>query len=415
LQPEVRAQLLESIGIAYRRQGSSEQAIPLFEQALAIRRQERPLDNRRIATALANLAQASTEAGHLNPAQAYLQQALAASRSGPDPDPLETAAILVQFGHLALDAQSQPRRAREFFDEALEIYRRAPGDQALATATTLTSLASAAMWMHDNALAERYSRQALQIFEANLSLKHPDHAQALANLGYILTERGSYAEAESMLNAALDIERSVFGARDPRVAANEQHLGELYERRGDLVRAAAAAKTAVDIASERLGPNHYLTGYYLDFLANIELQSGDLAAAETSARGALAVYARTLPAQHLYVASTHQLLGEILLRRGALAAAEAELRSAVDTSSALAGAGSWYAARAQASLGWTLITRGDAVEGEPMLVEARATLLAAVGSHHDASRLATERLIQYYRSRHRDGDAARLLAETGPP
>src|SRR5271165_2669540 len=45
LQPEVRAQLLESIGLAYRRQGLSERAIPLFEQALAIRRQERPLDN----------------------------------------------------------------------------------------------------------------------------------------------------------------------------------------------------------------------------------------------------------------------------------------------------------------------------------------------------------------------------------
>ena len=34
LQPEVRAQLLESIGLAYRRQGSNDRAIPLFEQAL---------------------------------------------------------------------------------------------------------------------------------------------------------------------------------------------------------------------------------------------------------------------------------------------------------------------------------------------------------------------------------------------
>ena len=38
LQPEVRAQLLESIGVAYRRQGLSERAIPLFEQAVDIRR-----------------------------------------------------------------------------------------------------------------------------------------------------------------------------------------------------------------------------------------------------------------------------------------------------------------------------------------------------------------------------------------
>src|SRR5271154_5921425 len=56
LQPEVRAQLLESIGLAYRRQGLSERAIPLFEQAVAIRRQERPLVNGHVAVALANLA-----------------------------------------------------------------------------------------------------------------------------------------------------------------------------------------------------------------------------------------------------------------------------------------------------------------------------------------------------------------------
>src|SRR6202162_5931962 len=82
LQPEVRAQLLESIGLAYRRQGLSERAVPLFEQAVAIRRQERPLDSRRTAAALANLAQALTDGGHLISAEGNLQQALQTSRSG---------------------------------------------------------------------------------------------------------------------------------------------------------------------------------------------------------------------------------------------------------------------------------------------------------------------------------------------
>jgi tetratricopeptide (TPR) repeat protein len=63
LQPEVHAELLESIGLAYRHQGLSDRAIPLFEQAVAIRRQERPLDNARIAVAVANLARALTDAG----------------------------------------------------------------------------------------------------------------------------------------------------------------------------------------------------------------------------------------------------------------------------------------------------------------------------------------------------------------
>src|ERR1700722_8115995 len=97
LQPEVRAQLLESIGLAYRRRGLSERAIPLFEQAVAIRRQERPLDNGRIAVALANLARALTDAGHLISAEAYLDQAVTLSENGGEQQAVETADILVQY------------------------------------------------------------------------------------------------------------------------------------------------------------------------------------------------------------------------------------------------------------------------------------------------------------------------------
>src|ERR1700733_7441937 len=108
LQPEVRAQLLESIGIAYRRPALTERAIPLFEQAVEIRRQEKPVDNQRTAAALANLARALTEAGHLVSAEAYLQQALEMSRKGDPSSSIETADILVQYAQFELSAKSDP-------------------------------------------------------------------------------------------------------------------------------------------------------------------------------------------------------------------------------------------------------------------------------------------------------------------
>src|ERR1700676_3567278 len=154
LQPEVRAQLLESIGLAYRRQGLSERAIPLFEQAVAIRRQERPLDNGHVAVALANLARALTDAGHLISAEAYLTQAVALSESDGKPRPVETADILVQFGSFALDAKSDPGQASQLFGKALSIYRSAIGNQNLQVAATLNGLASAAGWTDDYPLAE---------------------------------------------------------------------------------------------------------------------------------------------------------------------------------------------------------------------------------------------------------------------
>ena len=408
LQPEVRAQMLESIGLAYRRQGLSARAIPLFEQALVIRRQERPLDNGHVAVALANLARALTDAGQLISAEADLQQAVALSESGARP--LETADILVQFGGFALYAKSDPDHASQLFGKALVIYRNAIGDKNLQVASALNGLADAAVWASDYPLAEHFEREALSIFQQTVSRNHPDHAMALATLGNILTQLEKYAEAEQVLNEALQIERNVFGADNQRIAATEADLGVLYDREGDTPRAIGTTQIALKITRDHLGPSHYLTGYYLDALASLFLSANDLRNAEDDARQALAIYAQALPARHLYVASTHQLLGEVLLRRGSLAAAEAELRAALDMNTTLVGADSWRAARSEASLGWALIARDQAAEGEPMLLAARSKLLTTVGPRHPATQQATARLAEYYRTHHRDAEAARVLA-----
>jgi tetratricopeptide (TPR) repeat protein len=412
LQPEVRAQLLESIGVAYRRQGLTERAIPLFEQAVEIRRQEKPVDNQRTAAALANLARALTEAGHLVSAEAYLQQALEMSRKGDPSSSIETADILVQYAQFELNAKGDPQHSGKLFAEALGIYRSVLGSQHLSVAVTLSGLAATATWMDDFAAAEQYEREAIEIFRATVSRNYPDHAVALATLGYILTERGQYAEAEQLLKEALEIERSVFGEHNVRVIQAEDHLGDLYAQRGDLAKAIEATASAVAGAKQGLGADHYLTGYYLNSLATLYLKANDVPAAEAAAREALTVYARSLPPQHLYVATAKQTLGEVLLRRGSLAAAEVELRSSLEINTALAGADSWRTARSAASLGWVLIKRDKYAEGEPLLAAARARLLADVGAHHAATQEATNRLVEYYRATHRDAEAQKILDET---
>jgi serine/threonine protein kinase len=416
LQPEVRAELLESIGVAYRRQGFSDRAIPLFEQAVAIRRAERPLDNRRTAAALANLARALTEGGHMVSAEADLQQALELAHQGDGSEPsVETADILVQFGQFELNGKSEPDRASKLFGEALGIYRSAFGNQRLSVAAALSGLANAALWVNDYAAAEKYQRQAIEIFQATVSRNYPDYAVALATLGYILTQRGEYVEAERLLKEALQIDNSVFGDDNERSAQIQKHLSLLYERQDDEPRAIKAMLEAIAIATKRLGPNHYMTGYYLDALASLYLKANELGAAEEVSRRSLEVFANSLPAQHLYVAGARWTLGEILLRRGSPADAETEFRASADINAALAGPDSWRTARSTASLGWALIKDGKPAQGEPVLVTARARLLATVGPRDVATQEATARLVDYYRSRHRDADAEQVLRGAGKP
>ena len=408
LQPEVRAQLLESIGLAYRRQGLYSRAIPLFEQAVAMRRSASPTDPRKLAAALANLAQALTDAGGFVSAEAYIQQALSLSQASDRPATAATADILFQYGHFLLSAKSDPERASKIFSEALAIYRSVPGDQHLSIALTLCSLAAPAMWAGDFVVAEQYQREGLNLLRSTVSRNYPDYASSLEGLGYILTQRGKYAEAEQTLNEALQIERGDFGADNQRIAAIEANLGEIYERQGDPVRAMKSIQDALRITKDRMAPNHYIAGYFLEALANLYLNADNLGAAESNARQALAIYAQALPARHLYVAATRHLMGEILLRRGQFAAAEIELRAALDIDLSLAGAGNFRTARTQASLGWVLIAEDRAAEGEPLLVAAQRQLMTTLGPQHPEVVQATTRLAQYYRSHHRTADAATL-------
>jgi serine/threonine protein kinase/Tfp pilus assembly protein PilF len=413
LQPEVRAQLLESIGLAYRHQGLSERAVPLLEQAVAIRREEHPFDAHRTAAAIANLARALTDAGHMVSAEAYLQQALQMSRSADHAtSSVETADILVQYAQFELTGKSDPRRATTLFTQALGIYRSTLGNEHLSVAETLSGLASAAIWVNDFEAAERYQREAIEIFQATVTRNYPDYAVALANLGYILTDREKFKEADQLLTESLQIERTVFGEDSDRIAQIESHLSVLYLREGDPKRAVEAAQRAVDISTRALGPHHWRTGYYLNDLADAQLRAGDLSAAEGTARHALAVLIDALSTQHLYVASVRQTLGETLLRRSLTAAAEAEFRAAIEICTNLTGADTWRTARSEASLGWTLILRERPAEGEPMLAHAWQRLRTTLGGHDPITREAGLRLAQYYRAHHRDAEATQVLAES---
>jgi serine/threonine protein kinase/tetratricopeptide (TPR) repeat protein len=406
LQPEVRAELLESIGLAYRRQGLTDEAVAVLRQALATRRELRPVDSRRIAAALANLAQALTEGGHFGAAEDDLNQALTISRTGSDPN--QTADILVQIGHLALDGQSQPERAFNFFKEALGIYQTASHDP-LQISATLNGMAASAMWIGDYQRAAGYERQSLALFEANVSHNHPDYAIAIANFGVTLIKLGNFEEAEKLLSQAREIELEVFGPDNPRIADIEAAFGMLYDQRGDSVRAIASTQRALAISRQHLGPNHYFIGYCFESLAILYLKVNDLKAADANVREALEIYAKSLPARHLYVASARRLLAEIEFKRGAPGAAEADATAAASMTEELAGPANWRTARADSTLGWILIARG-ADQGEPMLAVAFARLRATVGLNDEATRTAGARLIDYYRSRHRDEDAQKLLA-----
>ena len=398
LQPEVRAQLLESIGLAYRRQGLSERAIPLVRAGGRHPPRGAPARQRTLAAALANLARALTDAGHLVGAEAYLQQAVALSQSGDAPPSVETADILVQYGHFALNAKSDPGTRHEAVHPGARHLSQRSRRSASADRLDLErSRRRRACGRAITCMAEQYEREAIKMFQATVSRNYPDHAVALATLGYILTQRGKYAEAEQVLNEALQIERNVFGPDNQRIALDRSRSRRLVRARRRPAPRHGGDPGRVE-NHDRAAWVQSLHDRILSGCARQSVSERQAIWTPQKRRAPSARHLRQVAAGAAFVCS----LDATTARRSAVAPRPTERqpkRSCAPRSIltlALAGPGNWRTARTEASLGWMLIAEDKAAEGEPMLVAARAKLLDDVGpatSRNRAGNLAPGRLL----------------------
>jgi serine/threonine protein kinase/Tfp pilus assembly protein PilF len=409
-QPEVRAQMLDSIGYAFQRKGDQKRAIPLLEQSLQIRRQTATGPTPLLVTSLRNLADALRMAGNAASAEGYYRQALQMSRDlFGERDP-RVADVMVGLGRLFYPNPARIGEGEQLLREALAIYRERRGPEDSEVAATLSDLGNLMIWKDDLAAAEQFHRQALRIYQATVPRTHPDYAQTLSSLGYELLKRGDLAEAERVLTEALDLKRQVFGAQAPQLSGVLETLSTVHEQLGEQRQAMELIEEALTITRQSKGEHDVDTAVWFDSLARLQWKSGKLEDARRNVLAALNIYAEKLPSDHPYVASSEHLLGEIRLASGDARGALAPLRHALDLCLRIYGAGSWRTARSQSSLGEALALTGSASQAEPLLLESYRTLRTQLGDNDELTQLARKRALNFLNAHGRAAHAERLLS-----
>jgi serine/threonine protein kinase/Tfp pilus assembly protein PilF len=408
-QPEVRAQMLESIGFAFQRQGKSDRAVPLLEQALALRRETEKPPGERVAMSLSNLADAHLGAGNLASADGYYRQAIALTQQVFGDRHQRVALLMVSYARLQQQS-SRLDEAERLLTGAVDIYREQLGSDHKEMGVALADLGSLMLWKGDHVRAERYEREALAILQAQVSRTDPDYATTMGGLGQALLGQGKLDEAEKLLTETLDLYRLVFGEDNPRLAPVHGAFAKLYEQRGEYSKAINKVRDALAITRRASGERDFMVAYYLDLLANLELKGGQTTAALTDVRTALEIYRESLPPEHLYIASSEYLLGEIHLARNQAAQAVEPLRHSIAVATQAKDAPQWRAARSQSALGVALAQLGQHEEAEQLLLGSYRVLARELGAEDGLTRTARQRALDFLRARGRGDDAAHLLA-----
>jgi serine/threonine protein kinase/Tfp pilus assembly protein PilF len=236
---EARGNILQAIGVAYKRLDRSDEALRNFQEAREIRQR---LGNKRgMANSLNEIAQIQGQIGQPREAVQSYRSALALQREIGDRAGISST--LVNLARFTNEDLGRPDEALPLLREALQI-RRQSGNPA-AVAMVLSNIGSAYYSKGEFADAQTYFEQTLGIREKTKSLELAD---TLHNLGETLLALGQYDQSLLRYQAALDLRRSL---NDRRGTAMESFsLGNVFDHQARYGAAVKAKEEALQTFRE---------------------------------------------------------------------------------------------------------------------------------------------------------------------
>jgi tetratricopeptide (TPR) repeat protein len=234
-EPEIRADIIGTLGSVYGSLGELAEGRVLKDKALALRQQGDATDRPELAADILGLAKAHYDLGEYEAAELQFRQALATRRRlGVVDEDFVTfvfnlAAVLVQRG--------KSEEAESLHLEALELRKTLFGPEDRRVASSLIGLGALYRNRGDLARAEEHFRQALKIRVETLGEKNTRVARVYNSLGWTQHLRGEHGAAEDSFERALAIRQAILGKAHPETARTKKNLASLALDRGEIDRA----------------------------------------------------------------------------------------------------------------------------------------------------------------------------------
>ena len=389
------AQSLNNLAALYLGTGDYSKAEPLFQQALQIRKKLLGQQHPDTATTLNNLAFLYLKMGAYAKAEPLFQQALQIEKKVLGRDDADTAATLQNLAFLYHEMGDYVK-AEPLYQQALQIKKKVLGKQHPDTATTLDSLAALYYAMGAYAKAEPLYQQALQIRKKTLGPEHPDTAQSLNNLAALYVAMVDYGKAEPLLVQALQISQKAVGPEHPDTARSFNNLAALYKDMGAYAKAEPLYQQALQISQKALGSEHPDTAATIDNLAGLYKDMGDYVKAEPLYQQALHIRKKALGPDHPKTATSLNNLAELYRDMAAYGKAEPLYQQALEIDQKALGPERPATASSLGNLGLLYADMGDYAKAEPLYEQALEISQKALGPEHPDTATALDALAALY-------------------
>jgi len=336
-----------------------------------------------------------------------LEEALQIRRRALGDDHPDVAMSLINVAALARAANDRDRDVVPLLQHAFDIRQRRLGDDDPRTADALYQLAGA---LH---MAGRYDR-ARPLFEQwrvlvarQPVLLTPERAEQLGTIAGMMQFSHQLPRADTLRRERLALDRALYGERHYQVAVDLSQLGGVRLDLGDTVGADTLLHQAVALLRAGYPGGHPELAHSLRDLGYLLVTSRRWAEAESVWRECASLQRRFTGEHGLGYSNAMAYLGRVLAARGKPEEAERTLRDVLTIAEQRHLHPDPVADRATLFLGELLRQQGRVTEAEPLLLRA---VRSGSGPSAKARPTAAEALVKLYEGEGRTADAARYRA-----
>jgi serine/threonine-protein kinase len=406
--PEMKADMEETLGGIYQKLGKLDVAEPLLNGALAARRQLLGPNNIKVARSLTDLSLLRKDQGKLDEAESLARQAVDLSRQDSAADGSDVAACLLALGTI-LETHGKYDQAKQTLEEAVKRLPPSAADSA-QTAQNLAELANVEFYLGHYDESAGLNHRALEIEHRLYGEQHPSIADGLNLLGAIEFNRGNFSASETDYRQDLAIEERWYGPDHPEVAANLTALAETLVQEHRQAEAQACLERALAIQERQNGPVRGTAATTLNTLGILAFQEKRYDAARTYFNQAIDTWAKYYGDQHPHIATAISNLGSICVEQKDYACAEKMYREALRRLGA-AQLESVNTAIARVKLGRTLLREGKFSDAEKESLAGYNYLVQHVAPSNSYLNNARTDLAAIYDGLGQSESAARFRAE----
>ena len=312
--PDV-AQSLNNVAVVLGSLGRASEALPLLRRALEMRRRLSSGDHPDVALSLNNVAVVLDSLGKASEALPLVERALEMRKrlfSGNHPDVAQSLNSLA----VVLQSLGRAREALPLYEEALAMRRRlSPGDH-LHVAESLNNVAAVLQSLGKTNEALPLYEEALEMRRRLLPGDHPHVAQGLNNVAVVLHSLGESSKALSLFEEVLEMTQRLFPGDHPHVANNLSNVAFALHSLGKSSEALPLLERALEMRKRLFPGDHPHVAQSLNGVAGMLQSLGKASEALPLFERALEMTQRLFPGDHPDVALSLNNLAAVLQSLG---------------------------------------------------------------------------------------------------